>query len=116
MYVKSRCKKIICPCFPVPTHPPTSFRYEFLSADSVKLWWDTTPEEHHNGHLIGYTIWYRAGCRDAYASAEVRINVSLSEKSYTLTGLLPAAKYDLRIAGYTAAGIGREEHRDIYTS
>ncbi|XP_067024678.1 uncharacterized protein [Acropora muricata] len=99
-----------------PTHPPRSFRLEFISADTLNLKWDSIPVEHHNGRVIGYTIWYRAGCEHNYMFPGVRINVSVSTTSYTLTGLQPGTKYDLRIAGFTAAGIGHYERRDFFTN
>ncbi|XP_068682562.1 uncharacterized protein [Montipora foliosa] len=99
-----------------PTHPPRNFYYEFVSPDSAKLTWESIPEEHRNGLVIGYTIWYRAGCEHSYESPEVRINVSSSVTSYTINSLLPGKKYDLRIAGFTAAGIGHYEQRHFFTS
>ena len=77
----------------------------------MHLQWYLISKHAHNGHLLGYTIYYYSSCYHHGG----RENVSDSTTSYTLSGLRKGARYEIRIAGYTEAGIGQESYREIFT-
>ena len=77
----------------------------------MHLQWYLISKHAHNGHLLGYTIYYYSSCYHHGG----RENVSDLTTSYTLSGLRKGARYEIRIAGYTEAGIGQESYREIFT-
>ena len=77
----------------------------------MHLQWYLISKHAHNGHLLGYTIYYYSSCYHHGG----RENVSELTTSYTLSGLRKGARYEIRIAGYTEAGIGQESYWEIFT-
>ena len=77
----------------------------------MHLQWDPISKHAHNGHLLGYTIYYHSSCYNHGG----RENVSASTTSYPLSGLRTGAKYEIRIAAFTVVGIGPESHNEIFT-
>ena len=97
----------------VPSRSPY-VQYTILGVDSIHLSISPIPEQHHNGKLLGYIILYRASCYLLNSSGQV--NVSVSTTSYTLKGLLPGTKYEIRVAAFTSKGTGQYHYINVFTS
>ncbi|KAJ7374263.1 Protein sidekick-1 [Desmophyllum pertusum] len=97
----------------VPSRSPY-VQYTILGVDSVHLSISPIPEQHHNGKLLGYIILYRASCYLLNSSGQV--NVSVSTTSYTLNGLLPGTKYEIRVAAFTSKGTGQYHYINVFTT
>ena len=64
--------------------------------------WDAIPAEQQQGKLLGYYVYYKV--KDS--ATEHNRSVGPDQFSYKITGL-EWREYFVRVAGYTAVGVGK---------
>ena len=93
-----------CTClfiFKAPSAAPRNFQVNSSSSLALDISWGAIPIEKRNGKLLGYYIYYRVDG----SAVEYNKTVGPDKLSDQLTGL-EFTTYVIRIAGYTAAGVG----------
>ncbi|XP_022810453.1 phosphatidylinositol phosphatase PTPRQ-like [Stylophora pistillata] len=94
----------ICTClfiFKAPSAAPGNFRVTSNSSLALDITWDAIPAEKQNGKLLGYRIYYKVNG----STVEYNKTVGPDKLVYQLTGL-EFTTYVVRMAGYTAVGVG----------
>lgn len=94
----------ICTClfiFKVPSAAPGNFRVTSSSSLTLDISWDSIPTEKQNGKLLGYHIYFKVNG----SAVEFNKTVGPDKLVYQLTGL-EFTTYVVRMAGYTAVGVG----------
>ena len=84
----------------VPTAPPGNLTVVVLDSRSLQLSWNSPPDEHQNGEVLGYSISIaavRTGTKLQYNSTSISLIVS---------DLDPYSTYHCRVAAFTIAGTG----------
>lgn len=87
--------------FKAPTAAPGNFKVSSSSSLSLDISWDAIPTKEQNGELLGYYIYYKV----KGSAVEYNKTVGPKELSDKLTEL-EFTTYVVRMAGYTAAGVG----------
>ena len=88
--------------FAVPSAAPGNFTLVSNSPLSLDISWDAIPALKQLGKLLGYYVFYKM----EGSTAEHNKTVGPDQLSYNLTGL-QYVNYSVRVAGYTAAGVGK---------
>ena len=81
---------------------------EKTSTSSLSIQWMDVPGNETNGHLIGYTVTYRAvkvGGKEVVDDV-VKKSVGTGTHSITLNDLQSFTTYEIRVAGITRRGEG----------
>ena len=95
--------------FLVPSAPPSNVTVqEKTSTSSLSIQWMDVPGNETNGHLIGYTVTYRAvkvGGKEVVDDV-VKKSVGTGTHSITLNDLQSFTTYEIRVAGITRRGEG----------
>ena len=95
--------------FLVPSAPPSNVTVqEKTSTSSLSIQWMDVPDNETNGHLIGYTVTYRAvkvGGKEVVDDV-VKKSVGTGTHSITLNDLQSFTTYEIRVAGITRRGEG----------
>ena len=95
--------------FLVPSAPPSNVTVqEKTSMSSLSIQWMDVPDNETNGHLIGYTVTYRAvkvGGKEVVDDV-VKKSVGTGTHSITLNDLQSFTTYEIRVAGITRRGEG----------
>ena len=95
--------------FLVPSAPPSNVTVqEKTSTSSLSIQWMDVPDNETNGHLIGYTVTYRAvkvGGKEVVDDV-VKKSVGTGTHSITLNDLQSFTTYEIRVAGITRRGNG----------
>ena len=81
---------------------------EKTSTSSLSIQWMDVPDNETNGHLIGYTVTYRAvkvGGKEVVDDV-VKKSVGTGTHSITLNDLQSFTTYEIRVAGITRRGEG----------
>ena len=95
--------------FLVPSAPPSNVTVqEKTSTSSLSIQWMDVPDNETNGHLIGYTVIYRAvkvGGKEVVDDV-VKESVGTGTHSITLNDLQSFTTYEIRVAGITRRGEG----------
>ena len=103
---KEYIKKVF---FLVPSAPPSNVTVqEKTSTSSLSIQWMDVPGNETNGHLIGYTVTYRAvkvGGKEVVDDV-VKKSVGTGTHSITLSDLQSFTTYEIRVAGITRRGEG----------
>ena len=90
-------------CFTiVPSAAPGNFRVISTSSLSLDVSWDAIPEGQQQGKLLGYVVFYKING----SSVEQNETVGQAKLILKLTGLQYKV-YVVRVAGYTAVGVGK---------
>lgn len=87
--------------FAVPSAAPGNFTLGSSSSLSLDISWNAIPAEWQHGKLLGYYVYYKI----EGSAVEQNKSVGSNQLTYKLTGL-QYANYSVRVAGYTAAGVG----------
>ena len=85
----------------VPSAAPGNFKVTSTSSLSLDVSWDAIPEKQQQGKLLGYFVYYKI----QGSAVEQNKTVGPAQLTYKLTGL-EFKKYVVRVAGYTAVGVG----------
>ncbi|KOB72568.1 Down syndrome cell adhesion molecule-like protein, partial [Operophtera brumata] len=85
-----------------PEAPPERVRCEPLSAQSVRVWWETPPPAQRGGVLLGYEILYEV-VDELESQAETRRSGGMET---VLQSLRRAVNYSISVRARTAAGVG----------
>jgi len=89
-------------CFTiVPSAAPGNFRVTSTSSLSLDVSWDAIPEEKQQGKLLGYHVYYKIK-GSAVEQSKTVVSTQLALKLQDLE----FATYVVRVAGYTAVGVG----------
>ena len=89
-------------CFTiVPSAAPGNFRVFSTSSLSLDVSWDAIPEEQQQGKLLGYHVYYKIQS-SAVEQNKTVVSTQLALKLQDLE----FATYAVRVAGYTAVGVG----------
>jgi len=86
----------------VPSAAPGNFNVTSTSSLSLDVSWDAIPEEQQQGLLLGYVVYYKI----KGSSVEQNKTVGPAQSILKLTGLQYKI-YVVRVAGYTAVGLGK---------
>ena len=90
------------PCsISVPSAAPANFALGSSSPLSLTASWDAIPVKQQQGKLLGYQVFYK---KEGHGN-EQNGTVGPHELSYKITDL-EFASYSVRVAGFTAVGIG----------
>ena len=90
-------------CFTiVPSAAPGSFTVTSTSSLSLDVSWDAIPVEKQHGKLLGYHVYYKV--KDS--ASEQNKTVGTTQLTLKLTEL-EFRIYVVRVAGYTAVGVGK---------
>ena len=96
--------------FLVPSAPPSNVTVqEKTSTSSLSIQWMDVPGNETNGHLIGYTVTYRAvkvGGKEVVDDVVKKKSVGTGTHSITLNDLQSFTTYEIRVAGITRRGEG----------
>ena len=84
-----------------PSAAPGNFQISSSSSLALDISWDAIPTKNQNGELLGYHIYYKVDG----SAIEYNKTVGPDKLSDQLTGL-EFTIYVVRMAGYTAAGVG----------
>ncbi|XP_063224746.1 cell adhesion molecule Dscam2-like [Bacillus rossius redtenbacheri] len=89
----------------VPDAPPRDVRCAALTSQSLRVRWEPPAQEHCNGLVQGYKVFYRHAnpSRGAQASVEVKKTTNLETN---LHGLAKYTNYSVRVLAFTSAGEG----------
>ena len=82
---------------------------EKTSTSSLSIQWMDVPGNETNGHLIGYTVTYRAvkvGGKEVVDDVVKKKSVGTGTHSITLNDLQSFTTYEIRVAGITRRGEG----------
>ncbi|KAL9973661.1 hypothetical protein ACROYT_G020143 [Oculina patagonica] len=85
----------------VPSASPGNFKLDSSSSLSLDVSWDAIPPEQQQGVLLGYHVYYKL----QGIATELKKSVEPKQLTYKLTGLEHKI-YVVRVAGYTAVGVG----------
>lgn len=88
-------------CIPVPSVAPSNFKLNSESSLTLEVSWDAIPKKQQQGELLGYKIIYRK----EGSVIENTTYVGPDKLVYRITGL-EFASYEVKLAGYTDAGVG----------
>ena len=96
--------------FLVPSAPPSNVTVqEKTCTSSLSIQWMDVPDNETNGHLIGYTVTYRAvkvGGKEVVDDVVKKKSVGTGTHSITLNDLQSFTTYEIRVAGITRRGEG----------
>ena len=85
----------------VPSAAPGNFRVTSTSSLSLDVSWDAIPEDQQQGKLLGYHVYYKIK-----GSAVEESKTVVSSKFALKLQDLEFKIYAVRVAGYTAVGVG----------
>ena len=88
----------------MPDVAPGNVQVESKAPLSLDVTWQQIPRSHHNGVFQGYVVFYQKLGETAWSTIKVQ--------PMTLAVLLPrleaAEYYNVKVAGYTRVGTGKE--------
>lgn len=86
----------------VPSAAPGNFNVTSTSSLSLDVSWEAIPEGKQQGELLGYVVYYKI------KGSSVERNETVGQDKSTLTlARLQYKIYVVRVAGYTAVGVGK---------
>lgn len=89
----------------VPSKPPEDIRCSSTSSTSIKVSWQPPPQQHMNGLLQGYTVFYESVSEEAISNGDMETRKT-SSLIASLTSLRKFSNYSVQVIAYTRMGDG----------
>ena len=86
-----------------PAGIPTGIRSTTLNSTSITVMWDRLSCVDRNGEIIGFRIQY--GITTLSTTGNIT-GISVSDRTFTASGLVPLTTYMFRIAAVNSDGVG----------
>ena len=95
-------------CFSVPSRAPLNVQVSNVQLGELKVQWDPLPQEHANGRLLGYKVYYRD--YRYYSSVTTKTVNSPDVNKLILEGLKLKQTYKIAVAAFTPKGTGPKSY------
>ncbi|XP_062543638.1 cell adhesion molecule Dscam2 isoform X3 [Armigeres subalbatus] len=89
----------------VPSKPPEDIRCSSTSSTSIKVSWQPPPQQHMNGLLQGYTVFYESVSEESISNGDMETRKT-SSLIASLTSLRKFSNYSVQVLAYTRMGDG----------
>ncbi|XP_021698634.1 Down syndrome cell adhesion molecule-like protein Dscam2 isoform X4 [Aedes aegypti] len=89
----------------VPSKPPEDIRCSSTSSTSIKVSWQPPPQQHMNGLLQGYTVYYESVSEESISNGDMETRKT-SSLIASLTSLRKFSNYSVQVLAYTRMGDG----------
>ncbi|XP_065091072.1 cell adhesion molecule Dscam2 isoform X4 [Ochlerotatus camptorhynchus] len=89
----------------VPSKPPEDIRCSSTSSTSIKVSWQPPPQQHMNGLLQGYTVFYESVSEEAISNGDMETRKT-SSLIASLSSLRKFSNYSVQVLAYTRMGDG----------
>lgn len=101
----------------VPSEAPHIEDLEIDANGCVDIKWNPISEEHYNGFLLGYRIFYYTDCvpEEDPSRHSGEVDVFAPSTYHKLCGLHPGLQYRIHVAGFTSKGAGEYNDREVFT-
>lgn len=76
-----------------------------VTSSSILVRWQAIPQEHRNGKLLGYVVFYR---KENYRRWKTKKLPNPLIFQYHMNGLSLGESYLIAVAGYTKIGVGKK--------
>ena len=88
----------------VPSRAPSVFVTNVTSTSFI-VHWNPLPQQYHNGHLLGYRVFFRKAANYPFP-VDASIVVVYNSSWVTLNYLEPGQRYEISVTAFTSKGDG----------
>lgn len=90
--------------FSVPSRSPINVTAFNTSSTSINVTWEPVPDDHVNGIVLGYRLFYKQADKAINDFSNLTVNSSIFD--IEINGLKFYTKYELRLLAFTMVGDG----------
>lgn len=90
--------------FSVPSRSPINVTAFNTSSASINVTWEPVPDDHVNGIVLGYRLFYKQADKAINDFSNLTVNSSIFD--IEINGLKFYTKYELRLLAFTMVGDG----------
>lgn len=90
--------------FSVPSRSPINVTAFKTSSTSINVTWEPVPDDHVNGIVLGYRLFYKQADKAINDFSNLTVNSSIFD--IEINGLKFYTKYELRLLAFTMVGDG----------